>query len=242
MKTKKKGFVIGVVIAAIFLAAAVFLILRFSVPYLRRHYQPVHVVESEVTAGEKVELEGQRILTVYFTRAGNTDFADDVDAVSGASLMLDGDRLIGNSELLAKMVQNSVGGDLYAITTEKKYPSSYNDTVSEAAEENKQEGLLALAGELPDMKEYDTVFFVYPVWWGTLPKAVSSFVKQVDLDAKTIYVVATHGGSGLAGSMADLQKETNGIVKEPALEVYDDDVAKALPQVTKWLKGLAGEQ
>ena len=39
-------------------------------------------------------------------------------------------------------------------------------------------------------------------------------------------------------SMADLQKETNGIVKKPALEVYDDVVTEALPQVVEWLKGL----
>lgn len=44
---------------------------------------------------------------------------------------------------------------------------------------------------------------------------------------------------------AALQMKSRGVLsirdvelEEPALEVYDDDVTKALPQVTEWLKGL----
>lgn len=52
-----------------------------------------------------------------------------MDAVSSASLMEEDGKLIGNSQLLAIIIQNSVGGELYAIQTEKKYPSGYSDTV-----------------------------------------------------------------------------------------------------------------
>ena len=38
--------------------------------------------------GEQLNLGG-KILIVYFSRVGNTNFPDNVDAVSGASLMLD---------------------------------------------------------------------------------------------------------------------------------------------------------
>ncbi len=71
-----------------------------------------------------------------------------------------------------------------------------------------------------------------------MPKAVNSFVQQVDFAGKPVYVIVTHGGSGMANCVTDLQKAFNGTVEEPALEVYDDDVTKALPQVTEWLKGL----
>lgn len=49
--------------------------------------------------------------------------------MSSASLMKDDETLVGNSQLLALMVHNAVGGELYAIQTEKKYPSAYSDTV-----------------------------------------------------------------------------------------------------------------
>lgn len=237
--SKKKHKKLYIILVAI-LVVVVLVFIWTGVPYLQRHYQIVHVNEKEVVEGKKVGLGTGKVLTVYFTRVGNSEFEDDVDAVASASLMEDNGRLIGNSGLLAQMANNCAGGDLYAITTEKKYPSSYNDTVTESAEENKQAEPLALAGELPDTGTYDTIIVVYPVWWGTIPKAVSSFFHQVDLQSKAIYVIATHGGSGVANSKEDLQKITNGTVKEPVLDIYDKDVTKALPKVTEWIKSFAG--
>ena len=236
-KSNKKLYII----LSVVLIVAVIAFIWYALPYLQRHYLTVHVNEAEATTGKKVEFGAGKVLTVYFTRVGNTSFEDDVDVVSSASLMEDNGKLIGNSSLLAQMANNCAGGDLYAITTKKKYPSSYNDTVSEASEENKQDGLLELSGELPDTSRYDTIILVYPVWWGTVPKAVSSFFQQADLQSKTIYVIATHGGSGIANSKDDLQKVTNGNVKEPVLDIYDKDVTKALPKVTEWLEKLASK-
>lgn len=236
-KTKKKYKKLYIILAAILICAALVFIWH-GFPYIQRHYMPVHVNEAEITKGKKIEFGGKKVLVAYFTRVGNTNFENGTDAVSSASLMDDNGRLIGNSELLAHMANNCIGGDLYAITTEKKYPSSYNDTVEEASKENKQEEPLELTGELPVLSQYDIIIAVYPVWWGTVPKAVSSFFQQADLQSKTIYAIATHGGSGAANSLEDLQKATNGTVKEPALAVYDKDVTKAMPEVTEWLESL----
>ena len=235
MEKSKKNHKKLYIVVAVLLVVAALVFIRSGLPYLQRHYHIVHINEKEAVAAKKMELGDRKVLTVYFTRVGNSGFEDDVDAVASASLMEDNGKLIGNSGLLAQMANNCTGGDLYAITTEKKYPSSYNDTVSESAEENKHDGQLKLAGELPDTSKYDTIIVVYPVWWGTIPKAVSSFFQQVDLQSKTIYAIATHGGSGVANSKNDLQKVTNGTVKEPVLEVYDKDVTKALPEVTEWI-------
>lgn len=229
------------IILAVLLVVAALVFIRSGLPYLQRHYHTVHVNEAEITKGKSVEFGDLKVLVVYFTRVGNSVFEDDVDAVASASLMEDNGKLIGNSGLLAQMASNCAGGSLYAITTEKKYPSSYSDTVSESARENKQEEPLALSGELPDTSIYDIIIVVYPVWWGTVPKAVSSFFQQIDLQSKPVYIIATHGGSGIAGSKDDLQKVTNGIVQEPVLEIYDKDVTKAMPEVTKWLENIAGK-
>ena len=115
---KKICILLGVLLVVLIIAA------YFLVPYIKRHYMTVFVNVAEVTEMEKVDTAGKKILTVYFTRVGNTNFDEDVDAVSSASLMKEDEKLIGNSQLLATMVQNSVGGELYAIQTEKKYPSA----------------------------------------------------------------------------------------------------------------------
>ncbi len=62
------------------------------------------------------------ILIAYFSRVGNTDFPDNMDAVTSASLLKDGGRLYGNTQYVAAMIQRRTGGDLFLIETEETYP------------------------------------------------------------------------------------------------------------------------
>ena len=115
------------VISAV-LVLAVVLFALFGVSYIRRHFRTVNIDREQATRTEQIDMKGKKGIIVYFTRVGNTDFAKDVDAVSSASLMNDGGKLVGNSELLSKMIANATGYPLYAIKTKNKYPSSYVDT------------------------------------------------------------------------------------------------------------------
>ena len=235
-KHKKLYIILGIVIVVAVIAA------YFFVPYVKRHYIPVSVTVSEATAMEKVDLGEKKILTVYFTRVGNSDFEKDVDAVSSASLMEENGTLIGNSQLLAVMVQNAVGGDIYAIQTEKKYPSSYGDTVSVARDEMDSDEQVALVGSLPDFSQYDTMILIYPVWWGTIPNAVKTFLQSDDLSGITLYPVITHGGSKAGSSVEDMKKVCKAEVSSKTLEVLDDDVTGAAGVVAEWLDSLRQDE
>lgn len=231
-KHKKIYLIAGVVLAAVFIAV------YFFVPYAKRHYMPVSVDVDEAAAMEEADMGDRKVLTVYFTRVGNSDFEEDVDAVSSASLMKDGGTLVGNSQLLAAMVHNAVGGEVYAIQTEKKYPSSYNDTVSVAKDEMDSDENVALSGNLPELNRYDTVVLVFPVWWGSVPGAVKSFLQSDDLTGKTIYPLVTHGGSGAGNSVEDIRKLCKADVSNDVLEVFDDDVTNVAGIVAEWLESL----
>lgn len=231
-KHKKIYLIAGVVLAAALIAG------YFFVPYAKRHYIPVSVDMDEAVAMEKADMGERKVLTVYFTRVGNSEFEEDVDAVSSASLMKDNETLVGNSQLLATMVYNAVGGELYGIQTEKKYPSAYSDTVSVAKDEMDSDEDVALSGTLPELSRYDTVVLVFPVWWGTVPGAVKSFLQSDDLSGKTIYPLVTHGGSGAGNSVEDIRKLCKADVSNDVLEVFDDDVANAAGAVSEWLKSL----
>lgn len=237
IKRHKKIYIIAGVVLCIAVVAGYFL-----VPYVKRHYIPVSVDADKATEIERVDLGQKKILTVYFTRAGNSDFEEDVDAVSSASLMEDDGELIGNSRLLAAMVQKSVGGEIYAIQTEKKYPSGYSDTVSVARDEIDSNENVALVGSLPDMSQYDTVVLVYPVWWGTIPNAVKTFLQSEDLSGITLYPLITHGGSGAGSSVEDIKALCKGDVSSISLEVFDDDVTDAAGEVAEWLYKIQKEE
>ena len=227
--------VILIVLAIILMAA----LKLWGLPYLERHFLTVEIDRGAVISGESVDPEGEKIVTVYFTRVGNTDFDDDVDAVSGASLLLDESKeLMGNSQVIALMIQDAIGGELVSINTEKKYPSAYSDTIQVASEELNRQELPELVNMPDNLDEYDTVFLVYPLWWYTIPKSVETFLKSYDFSEKTVIPVVTHGGSGAGKSIEAIKAVCNGTVVDNPLKVYCGDVPSCRESVAEWLKAM----
>ena len=68
-----------------------------------------------------------------------------------------------------------------------------------ALQEQREHARPAIAGELPDLSGYDTIFFGSPVWWGDWPMIYYTFFESVPLSGKTLIPFTTHAGSGLAG-------------------------------------------
>lgn len=233
IKSKKHKKLIGILIAIG--AAASIAIGTALVPYLDRHFKKVSIDHISAIKGEKLKLSINKPLVVYFTRNGNTDFEDDVDTVSGASLMLADGKLYGNTELLADMVEDAIDCDVIAITlTGEKYPSSYGDTVSVAGKElreNKRPEINSI-----DIKDYNDVILIYPIWWGTVPMPVATFLEQNKWDGKNLWLLATQGSSGFVSSTKDIKKMADGAKVNELISVYCDDVVIAREQVGSCLK------
>ena len=227
-----KAIILTVVILAGIVAASI-----YGPQYIRRHYVTVEMNRSSVMGPETVDMGSRNGIVISFTRVGNTDFAPNVDAVSGASLMEENGHLIGNAGLLGDMVQQITGFDRYEIRVEKKYSSSYGDTISEARQEMNSGYVPTFTGELPDLSKYDTVVLVFPLWWWTLPVPVKEYVKQADFSGKTIYCLVTHGGSGFGSAVEDLAGITAGTVSDKKLAVMDQDVTDAWTKVLEWIRG-----
>lgn len=236
--TQKKYRVLPIVLAILIFVLAVFLDV-WLLPYLKRHFLTVAIHQETVISGESVDFDNRKILTVYFTRVGNTDFADDVDAVSGASLMLNEKKeFLGNSQVIGQMIQDAVGGDIVSINTKEHYPSSYSDTVSVASKEMNRQKLPKLVDMPENMDAYDMVFLVFPLWWNTIPKPVEAFLNNYDFSGKSVIPVVTHGGSGAGRSIEDIKDVCGGTVMENPLEIYCGDIPYCREIVTEWLKGL----
>ncbi|MBR6337482.1 MAG: hypothetical protein IKR76_07090 [Ruminococcus sp.] len=232
IRAKKKKKAITLTALAVIAAAAVGLAL---VPYMNRHFKKVDISLSEKVSGDKAEWTGGRVLTVYFTRLGNTDFDDDVDAVSGASLMIADGELMGNDQLLALMMQDITGCDIKPVTiTGKRYPSSYNDTIGVAMDEKRNNARPAI--EKIDISGYDDIVLIYPLWWGDVPMPVATFLEENDFSGKHIYLIATQGSSGFSSSTATVKKLASGASVEEVMSIYCDDIPDSRQRLYEWVK------
>lgn len=66
-----------------------------------------------------------KILIAWFSRWGNTNYAADVDATTGASILVDKGTRRGTTEMVARYIQTAVGGDLHLIETSEPYPTDF---------------------------------------------------------------------------------------------------------------------
>lgn len=62
----------------------------------------------------------------------------DVDAVSSASVVVKDREVQGNTEYIAKIIRETVGGDLFRIETVQDYPTDHPSLIDQAAEEQEE--------------------------------------------------------------------------------------------------------
>lgn len=58
----------------------------------------------------------------------------------------------------------------------------------------------AIAGGVPDLSGYDTIFIGYPLWWREAPNIVWNFVESADLSGKTVIPFCTSMSDDIGSS------------------------------------------
>ena len=99
---------------------------------------------------------------------------------------------VGNTELLSKEIIAKTDADEFKIEPKNQYPKNYQETID------------------LDIKDYDTIFLGYPIWWEDLPMIVYSFIEKHDWNGKTVIPFNTHEGSGNAGTYETLKTKLQG--------------------------------
>lgn len=193
--------------------------------------------QSESSEGSKtvepVENESS-ILIVYFSRWGNTDYPDDVDATTSASTIADGE-IYGTTEYVARMIQKTVGGDIHLIETVTPYTADFDELRDVNHNEMSNNTLPELKESNLDIAKYDTVFVGYPVWATDVPQAVISFLNQYDLSGKTVIPFCTHDGYGAGSSYRTISDVSKAEKTLDGLSIEAKDVPDSQNVVTEWL-------
>lgn len=178
------------------------------------------------------------ILIVYFSRWGNTNYPDDVDATTSASIVVDENGRYGTTEYVANLIQQAVGGDVHRIETVTPYTADFDELRDVNHEEMQQNFLPELKESNLDISAYDTVFVGYPVWATSVPQAVMSFLEQYDLSGKIVIPFCTHDGYGAGSSYRVIADASHAAVSLDGIAIEAKDVPAAQDTVTDWLTAI----
>ncbi|WP_299329894.1 flavodoxin [uncultured Psychrobacter sp.] len=199
-------------------------------------------------------------LTACPTSAENTGIAQNMEPSPNTTMDGDSKALIvylsrtKNTEALAKMVQEKVGGELVALELQRPYPKNYQAIVSQVDQENEDGYLPPLKTQITDIGQYDIIFVGYPTWDMQLPPPIKSFLNQykVDLNGKIIVPFNNNAGYGMGQSLAQFSQYCQGcqmmqsielrggIERDGVLFVMEGERAsQAKTEINQWLQNLS---
>lgn len=154
-----------------------------------------------------------------------------------------------NTKAVAEIIQKNTGGLLVEIELQNPYPQDYKMIVSQVSKENETGFLPPLKNKIPNMEKFDTVFVGFPTWGMQLPPPIKSFLKEFNLDGKTVIPFNTNAGYGIGSSFQTVKelcsKSTvlegfsvkGGIERDGILFVMEGEKEKQVQvEIQNWLK------
>ena len=127
----------------------------------------------------------EKILIVYYSRTGEEYGLGNITK--------------GNTAIVAEIIAQKTGADIFEIKPVTPYPDSYEECKKIASREKATKARPPFVGGV-DVSGYDIIFCGYPIWYGDAPQIVYSFLERYDFGGKKIIPFCTHGGSGLSST------------------------------------------
>jgi flavodoxin len=163
-----------------------------------------------------------KVLITYFSRAGENYNV--------------GHLKVGNTEVMAGYIHERLpGSDIFKIEPVVSYPDKYDECTVVAKKEQRENARPAVRSHIADINKYDVIYIGYPIWWGTIPQIMLTFLEEYNLSGKTIIPFCTNEGSGFGSSVNDLKKDCPKSKFLDGLAVRGSDVKKAQKEVNAWI-------
>ena len=181
--------------------------------------------QEEADTDSDSNTEGNSILVAYFSLAGEQ---------YGVGVIEE-----GNTSIIAKMIAEQTGADLFEIEAVNAYPETYDGLLDVSRQEMSDNARPEIVGTVDNMEDYDIVFVGYPNWWGDMPMIIYNFLESYDFSGKTVIPFCTHGGSGLSGTESTIADITGAEMMDGfdiAGEAAQNQRDKASEAVTEWLR------
>lgn len=146
----------------------------------------------------------------------------------------------GVTAKVAETLAEAIGADIFEIEPKVPYTEADLNWMDKKArstiEMSDPASRPEIAAKRDNMKDYNTIFVGFPIWWYVAPTIINTFLESYDLTGKTIIPFATSGGSDIGKTNERLTPSCKG-AKLLNGKVFKHNVGHK--ELATWVDGLA---
>ena len=123
----------------------------------------------------------------------------------------------GNTWGVALKIAAAAQADLVRLEAARPYSAddlNYSGDCRANQEQNGGTARPEIAGGIPDLAKYDTIYLGYPIWWGKAPRIILTLLEGASFAGKKIVPFCTSGSSPIDGSLEELKSSATGATVE----------------------------
>ena len=166
-------------------------------------------------------MKDKKSLIIYFSRADENYFDGDMKYIDK-----------GNTEYIAEYVRDYVGADMFKVEPLVPYSKEYEICIKEAKD---RVGNAPIKNTLGDISNYEVIYIMSPIYWGTYAPEVETAIKDLDFTGKTVRVVTTHEGSGLGNIINDLKRICVGANILDSIAIVGSQAKDSKSKIESWV-------
>ena len=147
----------------------------------------------------------------------------------------------GNNAFLAHHIGKYMDADIFRLEDPTQYPD--NLTAMKRVVKNMQyaQKRPRSARGYPNLKPYDKIFLIYPIWNKDIPLVFYSFLENNDFAGKTVIPLCSQESSGICGTYEKIKLllvEANVVVTDFCMKGTEARKPEAEKKIEDWLKSL----
>ena len=146
----------------------------------------------------------------------------------------------GTTKQVAQNLAKAINADIYEIKPLISYTSEdldwTNPNSRSSLEMKDQSSRPGIVKSKFSAKDYDTVYLGFPIWWGTAPRVVRTFLESQDFSNKTIILFATSGSSPIGNTDNDLKSSVSSSAKIIKGKTLNNN--PSVEELKQWVKTL----
>lgn len=142
----------------------------------------------------------------------------------------------GATKEVAWLINEFLNADVQGLYPNDPYPDDYDATIKRWRQEMEEGKRVEINNPLAvDPQDYEIIFLGFPIWGGSYPPPVATFLEDYSLKGKKIVTFATFGSGGLESATADVAKAQPESDVKAGYGVRNIRVDKARDEIRRFL-------